>query len=87
MHSLAAYAGAMQPCLRGSLVRQFADGQAELELLLDADIPEQSIEHTSDEELAWHLCRIRAGFSFTVDGRISHDVECLYPQASRHPSW
>jgi hypothetical protein len=46
------YAGVMPPCLRDSLVRQFADGQAELELLLDADIPKQSIEHTSDEELA-----------------------------------
>jgi hypothetical protein len=33
--------------------------------------PEQSIEQTSDEELAKHLCQTRAVFPFTVDGRIS----------------
>ncbi len=46
-----AYAGVMPPCLRGSFVR-LADGQAELEFLPDAGIPEQLIEYTSNEELA-----------------------------------
>jgi hypothetical protein len=34
-----AYAGVMLPCFRGSLVQQFADGQAELEFLPEASLP------------------------------------------------
>ena len=56
------------PCFRGSWVRQLLDGLAELELLPDVGIPEQSIRRTSDEELARHLCQTRAVFPFTVDG-------------------
>ncbi len=67
-------------------MQQSADGQAELEYLPDADIPEQLIEHTSDEALARHLCQNRAVLSFTVDGMITRDVECLLLLASVAPS-
>lgn len=77
-----AYAGVLPSCLRGSFVQQSADGQAELEFLPDADIPEQLLEHTSDEALARHLCQTRAVFPLTMDGRITRDVECLLPLAS-----
>ena len=49
--------GVIPPCLRGSLVRPLSDGLAELEPLPDVGIPEQSIQRTSDEELARHLCQ------------------------------
>ena len=81
-----ACAGVIPPFLRGSLVRQLSDGQAELELLPDVDIPEQSIQRTSDEELARHLCQTRAVFPFTVDGTTTRDVECLLPLASVAPT-
>jgi hypothetical protein len=81
-----AYAGVMQPCLEGSLpeslVQQSADGQAELEHLPDIDIRDQSIEHTKDEKRVLHLCQTRAIAPFTVDGRITRDMECLPPLAS-----
>ena len=78
--------GVMPPCLRGSLLRQLSDGLAELELPRDVGIPEQSIQRTSDEELARHLCQTRAVFPFTADGMITRDVECLLPLASVMPS-
>ena len=81
-----ACAGVIPPFLRGSLVRQLSDGQAELELLPDVGIPEQSIQRTSDEELARHLCQTRAVFPFTVDGTTTRDVECLLPLASVAPT-
>ena len=81
-----AYAGVMPPCVRGSVVRLLADGQAELEHLPDTDIPERSIDHTSDEDLARHLCRSRAVFPFSTDGRIFREVECLLPLASVVPT-
>ena len=46
-----AYAGVMPSYVRGSVVRLTEDGQAELEHLPDPGIPEQSIDHASDEEL------------------------------------
>ena len=79
-------AGVMPPCLRGSLVRQLADDQAELELLPDANIPELSIQGTSDEQLARYLCQTRAVFPFTADGTVTCDVECLLPLASVAPT-
>ncbi len=81
-----ACAGVMPPYLRGSVVRQLSDGLAELELLPDAGIPEQSIQGTSDEELARHLCQARAIFSFTADGTITREVESLLPLASVAPT-
>jgi hypothetical protein len=81
-----AYAGVMPPCVRGSVVRLTADGQAELEYLPVADSQEQLIDHISDEDLARHLCQTRAIFPFTVAGRIVRDVECLLPLASVAPA-
>ena len=81
-----AYAEVMPPCVRGSVVRLLADGQAELALLPDPDIPERSIDHTSDEDLVQHLCRTRAVFPFSMDGRIFREVECLLPLASVVPA-
>jgi hypothetical protein len=63
-----------------------SDGLAELELLPDVGIPEQSIQRTSDEELARHLCQTRAVFPFTVDGTTTREVECLLPLASVAPT-
>jgi hypothetical protein len=81
-----ACAGVIPPCLRGSLVRQLSDGLADLELLPDVGIPEQSIQHTLDEDLARHLCQTRAVFPFTVDGTTTRDVECLLLLASVAPT-
>jgi hypothetical protein len=67
-------------------VRQLSDGLAELELIPDVGISEQSIQRTSDEELARHLCQTRAVFPFTVDGMTTRDVECLLPLASVAPT-
>ena len=72
-----AYFGVMLPCIRGSVALQLVDGQVELEHIPDGDIPEQLIQHTSDEELSRHMCQVRAVFPFTVDGTIVHEVECL----------
>jgi hypothetical protein len=71
----------MPPCLRGSLVRQFADGQAELEFLPAAGLKEQLVNRILDEELARHLCQTRAVFPFTIDGKKTYDAECLIPLA------
>jgi hypothetical protein len=62
---------------QGHLVRQSSDGQSELEHIPDKDVQEQSIAHNLDKELARHRCQTRAVFPFTVDGMITHDVECL----------
>ena len=82
-----ACAGVIPPFLRGSLVRQLSDGQAELELLPDVGIPEQSIQRTSDEELARHLCQTRAVFPFTVDGTTTRDVDSLWNACSPWHRW
>ena len=81
-----AYFGVMPPCIRGSVALPSVDGQVELEHLPDGDIPEQLIQHTSDEELSRHLCQVRAVFPFTVDGTIVHEVECLTSLASVAPA-
>ena len=81
-----AYAGVMPSYVRGSVVRLPEDGQAELEHLPDPGIPEQLIDHASDEELARYLCQTRAVFTLTVDGGIVRDVECLLPLAAVAPT-
>ena len=81
-----AYAGVMPSYVRGSVVRLPEDGQAELEHLPDPSIPEQSIDHASDEELARYLCQTRAVSPLTVDGGIVRDVECLLPLAAVAPT-
>ena len=58
-----AYAGVMPSYVRGSVVRLPEDGQVELEHLPDPSIPDQSIDHASDEELARYLCQTRAPHS------------------------
>jgi hypothetical protein len=67
-------------------LRQLSDGLAELKCLPDVGIPQQSIQRTSDEELARHLCQTRAVFPFTVNGTTTRDVECLLPLASVAPT-